>query len=44
LDRNNICGKTKYWKKEIIIFGLYIPEEERAEDKEKFYNQIIANI
>jgi len=40
LDRKYISSKTKYWKKEIIIFGLYVQEEEIhvVEGNENFYN------
>jgi len=40
LDRNNIWGKTKYWKTENIIFGLYVLEEEGVEGNENFCNQL----
>ena len=44
LDRKNIWGKTKYWKREFFFFGLCDPEEGRVEENENVYNQLYERL
>jgi hypothetical protein len=36
MEQKNNLGKTNYWKREIVIFGLYAPEQGRLEEMKTF--------